>query len=223
MRFLISLPVLCLSLAASAQAAPTNMLWKQRQLENYYQSGSYATDINAVIQRAEKQLSYAVQHNTTHKKLAIVLDIDETSLSNYNQIEALYSAVSNVGDIPNKAMLKTVNNPFVDTAIEPTLRLYKEAKQDGVTVFFLTGRYEYDRAGTVKNMHAVGFNSWKKLILRQPKQYHIPATVYKTAARKKIEANGYDIIINVGDQYSDLRGGYADNTYKLPNPFYYIP
>ena len=33
---------------------------------------------------------------------------------------------------------------------------------------------------------------------------------------------GYLIILNVGDQESDLTGGFADRTFKLPNPFYFI-
>ena len=46
---------------------------------------------------------------------------------------------------------------------------------------------------------------------------------YKTGARKDIEAQGYRIVVNVGDQFSDLVGGHADRGYKLPNPFYYLP
>jgi len=34
---------------------------------------------------------------------------------------------------------------------------------------------------------------------------------------------GYTIIVNIGDQMSDLDGGFAERTYKLPNPFYFIP
>jgi hypothetical protein len=30
------------------------------------------------------------------------------------------------------------------------------------------------------------------------------------------------IVLNMGDQESDLMGGYAQRTFKLPNPFYYI-
>ena len=36
----------------------------------------------------------------------------------------------------------------------------------------------------------------------------------------KITADGYTIIANLGDQESDLAGGYAEKTFKLPNPFY---
>ena len=48
-------------------------------------------------------------------------------------------------------------------------------------------------------------------------------TEYKSAARAKIEQQGYRIILNVGDQESDLAGGHATRAFKLPNPFYYSP
>ena len=34
---------------------------------------------------------------------------------------------------------------------------------------------------------------------------------------------GFLIIANLGDQASDLAGGYAERAYKIPNPFYYTP
>jgi uncharacterized Zn finger protein len=44
-----------------------------------------------------------------------------------------------------------------------------------------------------------------------------------TPERGKIEAQGYNIIANVGDQPSDLSGEHAERTFQLPNPFYRIP
>ena len=46
---------------------------------------------------------------------------------------------------------------------------------------------------------------------------------YKASTRRHIEKLGYDIVLNVGDQWSDLQGGYADRVLKLPNPTYYLP
>ncbi len=46
---------------------------------------------------------------------------------------------------------------------------------------------------------------------------------YKAGTRAYIESQGYDIVADFGDQYSDLYGGYADRTFKLPNPSYYLP
>ena len=46
---------------------------------------------------------------------------------------------------------------------------------------------------------------------------------YKSATRQHIESLGYDIVANFGDQFSDLDGGFADRTFKLPNPNYFLP
>ena len=45
---------------------------------------------------------------------------------------------------------------------------------------------------------------------------------YKSGERRKLVRAGYDIIVNIGDQASDLRGGFADHRVKLPNPMYLI-
>ena len=42
-------------------------------------------------------------------------------------------------------------------------------------------------------------------------------------ARGGIEAVGYRIVVNMGDQPSDLADGHAEKAVLLPNPFYRIP
>ena len=44
----------------------------------------------------------------------------------------------------------------------------------------------------------------------------------KTAARRALYREGYTIVANLGDQESDLRGGYAEHIFKLPDPLYLI-
>ena len=46
---------------------------------------------------------------------------------------------------------------------------------------------------------------------------------YKSGTRAYIESQGYDIVADFGDQFSDLEGGFADKTFKMPNPNYYLP
>ena len=50
-------------------------------------------------------------------------------------------------------------------------------------------------------------------------------THYKTATRASTSSQdlGYDIVANFGDQFSDLNGGFADRTFKMPNPNYFLP
>jgi predicted secreted acid phosphatase len=50
-----------------------------------------------------------------------------------------------------------------------------------------------------------------------------PTIAYKSGTRAYIESLGYDIVGNFGDQFSDLLGGFADKTFKMPNPNYYLP
>ncbi|MGE5273756.1 MAG: HAD family acid phosphatase [Verrucomicrobiota bacterium] len=50
-----------------------------------------------------------------------------------------------------------------------------------------------------------------------------PTIRYKSGVRAHIEALGWDIVGNFGDQFSDLTGGFADKTFKLPNPSYFLP
>jgi hypothetical protein len=50
-----------------------------------------------------------------------------------------------------------------------------------------------------------------------------PTIPYKSGTRAYIESQGYDIVADFGDQFSDLLGGFADKTFKMPNPNYYLP
>ncbi len=40
---------------------------------------------------------------------------------------------------------------------------------------------------------------------------------YKTEQRAEIESKGYTIIANIGNSATDLSGGHAEKTFKLPD------
>ena len=44
---------------------------------------------------------------------------------------------------------------------------------------------------------------------------------FKTGARQRISRE-FTIVANIGDQISNLQGGYALRCFKVPNPFYFI-
>jgi hypothetical protein len=52
----------------------------------------------------------------------------------------------------------------------------------------------------------------------RPEGDHSPARVFKPQERRKIEDKGYHIILNIGNQASDLAGCCAERVLKLPNP-----
>ncbi len=54
-------------------------------------------------------------------------------------------------------------------------------------------------------------------------QSFVSAADFKLATRKSIQNMGYHILLNVGDQMSDLTGGVSDVWVQYPNPFYRLP
>ena len=49
------------------------------------------------------------------------------------------------------------------------------------------------------------------------------AADFKALERRKLTEEGFTILVSIGDQQSDLAGGYAERTFKLPNPVYFLP
>lgn len=218
-----SLVVLLLSLCSTVLYAtePQNLQITKDILINYYDSGAYTQDINAVVYQAQNYLAAVTAQQakqTAPEKLAIVFDIDETSLSTYANSYKL-----NFGGSYDEIRASIDKGQF--PAIPATLALYQQAKKAGLHIFFITGRRDTAelRKNTAQNLRAVGFDKYDALYMRPVNDNNSSASTYKTATRKKIVDQGYDIVINIGDQISDLGGGYADRTYKLPNPYYYIP
>ena len=207
--------VLLLVAAVPAFAATTPTGKTADQIRAYYDSGAWN---RAVKKQATKAKAYLIKR--THgkhaaKKPALVLDIDETSLDNY-------PCLNQSGGIPYSAVPYAVCVVAYDApAIKPVRSLFRLAKDLKVKVFFITGRPEAIRAGTLQNLKAAGYRGRYELIL-QPAGYNDPSTVpYKSGTRKQIEKRGFTILANVGDQKSDLSGGYSERTYKLPNPIYF--
>lgn len=65
---------------------PENLTCVKRAIINYYNSGEYEKDVDLVVQDAEQYLQKRIKENNSAggaKKLAIVFDIDDTSLSNF--------------------------------------------------------------------------------------------------------------------------------------------
>jgi predicted secreted acid phosphatase len=215
---ILSLVLVSVALTSGVAYAqePANLSLLKQKVKRYHDSGNYDKDIANVMQKAMRYLELRIKRQDFKGKPAIVLDIDETSLSNYPDMVRLDFG----GTIEE---IRADEDKGMDEAIAPTIKLYRFAKDNKIAVFFLTGRFEEERATTEENLKKAGYTNFDGLILRDGELRNAPAAVYKTARRKALEAKGYDIIISIGDQQSDLRGGFADKTFKLPNPYYFIP
>jgi predicted secreted acid phosphatase len=191
--------------------------------------GCYWSDLDAQYKRAEVALDTAVSAKKPGEKLAVVMDIDETTLSSYCEMKR--EDFGYVGSLFNAWIV----SPDAAVAIPGALRLFHKAKAEGVAVFFLTGRpgipdYSAGKPAvdqteaTVRNLEAAGYHGWDGLLLRNGSENAMPTIEYKSGERRRIADKGYRLVMSVGDQWSDLLGDpKAEISVKLPNPFYFLP
>ncbi len=212
-----SLAVLLLLLLVPAAGATDPTGKTAAEIRAYYSSGDWNRAVTKQAKKAKRWLTARTGQRRAPRKPALVLDIDETSLNNYPCLDGN-------GGLPYDGGLFAQCVVAYDApAIRPVRSLFKRARDLDVSIFFITGRPDAIRDGTLRNLRAAGFRGRYELIL-QPAGYDKESLVpYKSGARRKIQRRGFDIIANVGDQRSDLRGGYSERTYKLPNPIYVSP
>lgn len=193
-----------------------NLSLLKKQLVDYYDSRSYLTEVEDVINRAKITLMEEVKRNTKHEKLALVLDIDETSISNYSDLKSI-----NFGG--DDATIYKLLSKGDEPPLEATKSLYLLALKNNFSVFFITGRSSTLKAATEQVLKKDGYGTWAGLYFKSDEFQKNTTVEYKSAVRKKITEKGFTIVANIGDQYSDLKGGFSLHQYKLPNPFYYLP
>ncbi|MFD4557012.1 HAD family acid phosphatase [Streptomyces sp. NPDC058469] len=153
----------------------------------------WLTDVATVTGPAQTYIDSRAAANTSGAKQAIVLDIDNTSLETH------------------------FKGGITVPATPPVLALARDAHAKGISVFFVSARSNLFNAVTKSNLTTVGYTV-DGLYARTVAQLLTESIAdFKTSQRKAIEANGYDIIANIGNNTTDLSGGYADTTYKLPD------
>jgi predicted secreted acid phosphatase len=195
----------------------------------------YITEMKAIETAILAKMPQAPAPN-----LAVVLDADDTTLWTYDMEDGAMhfnfdpKVQNDDWVMPGKFPATPGMVDFVDAVV---------AK--GYHVYGLTGRGASQEDATLANLEKVGYtqfdnaNFFTKFDSTSPKPDYLdchtsvdpaddPAkctTVeFKAGTRKHIEQDlGQTIVLNIGDQFSDLQGGYAMNTVKLPNPTYYLP
>lgn len=195
------------------ESGPRNLSLAKQEVGAYADSGKYQAELGVVARRATRWIE--ARAGRGGGGLAVVFDIDETMLSNLPHMkESDWGYREKEWD---KWMAKSAA-----PAIIPVREVYQTALDCGVAVFFITGRTAKDRRNTARNLALQGMGKYEQLITRPdgPKE---PAAVFKSARRREITSRGFVIIANIGDQKTDLDGGFAERDFKLPNPFYLIP
>jgi predicted secreted acid phosphatase len=196
----------------------------------------YITELNRITRQQTKIVTATCRRAAAHgQNPAIVLDADDTTLWTYD-MEA--GAMNFVFDPAlQDAWVQDERFPATPGMVD----LVNAADRAGCTLIGLTGRNDDQKAATIGNLINVGYDGFTKENYytkwtgkagsQQPGYIHCAAAScttieYKSQTRAYVESaagGDYRIVANFGDQYSDLIGGHADRTVKLPNPTYYLP
>ena len=205
---------------------------------------SYAKEAEGVAAKGSEKLARVARWHKSAPAKAIVLDVDDTSLATWN-----YEIFSNWSFNPATNATYVTNQLF--PPVPGMVDMANTASAEGYAIFYLTGRPAPQEAATLGNLTSDGIgvdagfpapttlNDGEDGLFTKPAVADYPDYLkaacagdpngscttahYKTATRAHIESLGYDIVANFGDQFSDLVGGFADKTFKLPNPNYFLP
>lgn len=196
----------------AATGEPPNLYPHKLELRAYVDSGRYLRDIAVVAGQAAEWLDRRAAQRKSGERLAVVFDLDETLFFNWP-----YLSRNDFGYIRAEwdRWVEDANAP----PIEPVREVYRKARQLGVDVILITGRTERYRAATERNVRAIGCGEFVALVCK-PEGASGTSAAFKTAARERFIREGWTVVANLGDQASDLSGGFAERTFKLPNPFY---
>jgi hypothetical protein len=207
-------------------------------------NSNYAKEARGVAADGARWLQRA--DGNPNKPQAIVLDVDDTTLATWN-----YEVFSNWAFNPttNGTFVTDQRFPPVPGMVD----MVNEAAGEGYAIIFLTGRPSAQEAATLGNLTSDGIgvdagypaptalNDGEDGLFTKPAIADYPPYLqdacaeeiaagkacttihYKSATRAHIESLGYHIVADFGDQFSDLKGGHAARTFKMPNPNYFLP
>jgi predicted secreted acid phosphatase len=207
-------------------------------------NSNYAKEARSVADKGAHWLKDEAKGKHASRKQAIVLDVDDTTLATWN-----YEIFSNWAYNPDSNKTFVLEQRF--PAVPGMVDMVAKAAKEGYAIIFITGRPSSQEDATLGNLTHDGtpvdadypppttLSNDEDGLFTKPDPVDYPdylqaacasdpsgkcTTIhYKSATRQHIESLGYDIVANFGDQFSDLEGGFADKTFKMPNPNYFLP
>ncbi|MFJ4538982.1 HAD family acid phosphatase [Streptomyces tibetensis] len=154
--------------------------------------GTWQKDCQAVMDQALPYLKQRIAAMKPGEKQAIVFDIDNTTLET------------------------DFGFAYPQPANKPVLEAARYAQERGVALFFVTARPDIIASFTQYNLKQTGYQV-SGLYVRNFIDLFKNVAEYKTAQRIDVEKKGYTIIANIGNSATDLSGGHAERTFKLPD------
>lgn len=211
LKLLFLLILLSISSSLSQPPLVVNLADAKKAVKEYYLSMQYQEDLDSIIADAIRQ----VRLLTLPKNPVFIFDVDETALSNFE-----YEFKFDFGYI------KEEWNKWVLAEKAPAIRqvknFYDTLLSMGIKIIFITGRSSDQYQATFNNLKKAGYGVFDTLICRSKDEVKLSAREYKTRKRKELTEKGYTVIGSIGDQWSDIDGGYTIIRIKLPNYMYKV-
>ena len=194
---------------SSCAPSLVNLQVVKKDIMHYYESGTYSKDLKEIISNSESEINnLKISSNS-----AVVFDIDETSLSNYEIMKKEYFGY-------DQARWDNWVMEGRAPAIPEVKQFYDYLISKNIKVIFLTGRKNSQYNATYRNLKNAGYTTFDTLILKNDSESSLTALEFKSNKREELTKKGYDIIASIGDQDSDLEGKDHGIQIKLPNYIY---
>lgn len=212
-KFSIAVFILITSWSGVISQVPlvVNLSDAKTAVKEYYRSGQYNRQVDSIIADAIRIVKqFPIQNNS-----AFVFDIDETALSNFEyEIKYDFGYIQEEWD----KWIKGSKAPSI-----PQVKMFYDSLLSyGYKIIFITGRSFVYYEATYRNLKNAGYSIFDTLICRSTAEQNIAAKEYKTTKRKELTEKGYSIVGSIGDQWSDLEGGYTIFKIKIPNYMYIV-
>lgn len=186
----------------------------KQNIISFYESDAHTNQVREILKQAEK----IIDLQASLQNCAVVLDIDETSLNHYKALKDVGFPQEENHSIWDELVAKTNAEP-----IKPTLDFYLYCINKGIKVFFISARFATYLDTTKQALQNAGYIGFEDVFVLPKDVFRYSSEDFKNfkaERRSYIESLGYKVLISIGDQSSDLTGGYTLNTFQLPNYMY---
>jgi len=178
------------AVAAPAQAPAQAPAVAAPAISSTVTEEQWLADVKAAIAPARAYIEQRTAERTDEYP-AIVFDIDNTTLA-------------------------THFHPFTMPGIAPVVELAQYARSRGVAIIFVTARVDFIDPITRHSLGEAGYTV-DELRGRDLCDLFKSVQQFKTDERTEVEQEGYTIVASVGNNWTDLNGGHAERTFKLPD------
>ncbi len=197
--------------ALPAQRPPQNLTVAKQLVKNYYETGAFNEELEAVIQ--ESILRFLPVRPSDNK--AVIFDVDDTALDYYEFMKMIDFGFQQ--NLFHAWVLQADAQP-----LRPVKKLYDHLLASGYKIIFLSNRKHDELDATIENLRKAGYTTFEKVIVRPDESGTLNPFIFKEEERKKLVRAGYTIAGTVGDQELDLMGAYTGIRVKIPNYLYRI-